>query len=141
MLDAFSEKMAQDADAEKATIAKEVRHVRVFGIETAIQSIAAEQSTGREVLAHFRRAIEEFCRLDDALGEGFLQDQELRDRLYEEAWADPRGVGQGTAIGVVFAELCGQKYEPLLSIPGSALLFSHAIEYTELLRGIRIVSG
>jgi hypothetical protein len=115
---------------------RELLYVRIFAIETAIQSVIPNPTQQNKMIDAFHRAWIAQAAQHPQLGLSAAQ-YPLVAQEYELAWAEPQGVGSNVALGTVFADRVGAESLLLLAM-GSSMLLSVGIEFTKYLRSKRI---
>lgn len=88
-------------DARKCE--REYVGLRVYMLEMVIGSVEGELSNvDASLFGAFRSHIDRLAS-KVGLGDNFWIEQDSRSEIYDVAWDDPRGVGQGTAMAAAFA--------------------------------------
>jgi|GEM_PF-3869234 len=131
--------ITQSVGVHVRAVEAEYRGLRVYLVETAVQTISAECDTGAAFLVAFHDAIQEQSRAG-GIAEDFWAEQGLRTARYDSAWQDPRGVGTDIAVcsALAFAIGVGYDFSEVLPVWSECMWLS--IELIKYLRSIRIVA-
>ncbi|MCH8823465.1 MAG: hypothetical protein IH984_08140 [Planctomycetes bacterium] len=118
----------------------EYRCLKVYIVETVVQTISTECAAGQTFLATFHNAVAEKAK-SECFVDKFWEEQENRIELYDTAWQDAREVGQGVAMSSALASLIRSEND-LLEVTSLWLACSSLlIPLLKYLRSIRIVKG
>lgn len=139
-------KVSEHSGAPIERVEHEYCCLRAYLIETVVQSISDQQQLGDSLLRDFYSGVQEEAR-NIGFSENFWQEQEDRTSHYDDAWADPRGIGTPVAMNTAVAmrilneqdwdEAAGQSWTTMpLWLMGNALM----VELLKFIRSIRITS-
>ena len=134
------DEVSRSLDVPPNCVETEYRCLRVYMVETVVQTSSAECDAGRTFLTAFHDAVAEQARSEGIVTD-FWSEQETRTASYDTAYQDPRGVGQGVAMASALAARIRSEDDLLevtsLWLACSALL----VPLIKYLRSIRIVEG
>jgi hypothetical protein len=114
--------------------------LRVYILETVVQTISAECEAHESFLSAFHAAIAEQAQ-NNGISADFWSEQEPRTSAYDIAWQDPKGLGPGMAMASALSARIRSSDAVLTTTPLFLYCSNLAPEFLKCLRSMRIVAG